>query len=217
MLHIITPLYLTEYLEKVYYSINADSDITWHLSKTKKLELPNLEFLKNDKRIKIYEVDCEENETHKKRNAVLESIKDGYFCFLDDDTIFHENMYFKYRQSSDENFTGMLIGNQLKPDGSIRLLAHKPQHMKIDTGNVLCHHSPLSVVRWPSEHIDKLNNKDSIFWTEVYKFFNDKCFLTNTAISHYNKLSNKEVYHYKPSFVLDRNGKPIKIMKQSKI
>jgi hypothetical protein len=217
MLHIITPLYLTEYLDKVYYSINADLDITWHISKTKKLDLPDHDFLKTDKRIKIYEVDCEESETHKKRNTVLETIKDGYFCFLDDDTIFHENMYIKYKQSEEQNLIGMLIGTQLKPDGTIRLLASEPKHLKIDTGNVLCHHSPLSVVRWPSSHIEKVNNKDSIFWTEAYQYFNKKCYLTDTPISHYNKLSNKLNFLYKPTFVLDRNGRPIKVMKQSRL
>ena len=217
MLHIITPLYLIEYLEKVYFSINADSDITWHISKTKKLELPDFSFLKTDKRIKIYEIDCDESETYKKRNAILENIKDGYFCFLDDDTTFHENMYIKYRQSQEQNLVGMLIGNQLFPDGKVRLLASKPQHMKIDTGNVLCHHSALSEVRWPSSHEDKVNNKDFIFWNNVYNFFGEKCYLTNDPISNYNKLSGKLSYHYTPTFVLDRNGRPIKVMSQSKI
>jgi len=217
MLHIITPLFLTEYLEKVYYSINADQDITWHIAKTNKLELPNFDFLKTDKRIKVYNIDCEESETHIKRNTVLEKIKDGYFCFLDDDTVFHENMYVKYRELKDQNFVGLLIGKQLFPDGKIRLLPSKPEHLKIDTGNVLSHHSPLSVIKWPSSHIEGVNNKDTIFWGEVYKFFNNKCFLTDTPISIYNKLSNKFNYEYTPVITLDRKGNPIRVLKQTRI
>jgi hypothetical protein len=217
MLHIITPLYLTQYLDNVYYSINADPDITWHISKTTKMELPNHEFLKNDKRIKLYEVDCEETEVYKKRNIVLESIKDGYFCFLDDDTTFHENMYVKYIKSKEQNFVGMLIGNQLMPNGSTRIVASKPAHLKIDTGNVLSHHSPLSEVRWPSSHTEGVNNKDSIFWTDVYNFFGQKCYLTNTPISHYNKLSNKLNYMMQPTLKVDKRGNLIKIFKETRI
>jgi hypothetical protein len=217
MLHIITPLYLTQYLDKVYYSINADADITWHISKTTKMELPNHDFLKNDKRIKLYEVDCEETDVHIKKNVVLDTIKDGYFCFLDDDTTFHENMYIKYIKSKEQNFVGMLIGNQLMPNGTTRLVASKPDHLKIDTGNVLCHHSALSQVRWTSTYIDGVNNVDSIFWTEVYNFFGQKCYLTTTPISNYNKLSGKLNLMIKPTYKVDSRGNLIKIYKESRI
>jgi hypothetical protein len=217
MLHIITPLYLTQYLDKVYYSINADADITWHISKTTKMDLPNHDFLKNDKRIKLYEVDCEETDVHIKKNVVLDTIKDGYFCFLDDDTTFHENMYIKYIKSKEQNFVGMLIGNQLMPNGTTRLVASKPDHLKIDTGNVLCHHSALSQVRWTSTYIDGVNNVDSIFWTEVYNFFGQKCYLTTTPISNYNKLSGKLNLMIKPTYKVDSRGNLIKIYKESRI
>jgi len=216
MLHIVTPLYLTEYLEKIWYSINADQDITWHIAKTKTLQLPDYSFLKTDRRIKIYEVDCEESETHKKRNAIFEKINNGYFCLLDDDTVFHENMYIKYRIAKDENFRGMLIGKQLMPDGSVRLEPHKPEHLYIDSGNVLCYHSPLSQVKWPETHKNGVNNKDSIFWEEVYEFFNKECFFTNEPISIYNKLSGKLNNLFTYEVFLDKNGKPKKIQNFNK-
>ena len=75
MLHIVTPLFYPQYLEKIWYSINADTDITWHIAKTKTLQLPDYSFLKTDRRIKIYEVDCDESEVYKKRNAIFEKIK----------------------------------------------------------------------------------------------------------------------------------------------
>ena len=89
MLHIITPLYRFNLLEQIYNSILMNDDIIWHISKSNKREELDYDFLKKDKRIKLYNIDCDDNEIYKKRNVVFDNIKDGYFCFLDDDTIFH--------------------------------------------------------------------------------------------------------------------------------
>ena len=67
MLHIITPLYRFDLLENVYNSILGNNDITWHISKSSKREELDYNFLKKDKRIKIYNVDCEDSDTTKKQ------------------------------------------------------------------------------------------------------------------------------------------------------
>ena len=133
-LHIITPTYRFENLESIYNSILINDDIIWHISKSNKREELNFDFIKKDKRIKIYNVNCEDNEIYKKRNFVFDYIKNGYFCFIDDDTIFHENMYMKYLECVENNFIGMLIGEQLNYCGKLRLIASKPVFNKIDTG-----------------------------------------------------------------------------------
>ena len=188
MLHIITPLYRPENLELIYNSIYADNDITWHISKSSKTEKIKNNFINTDKRIKVYEVDCLDSDTTSKRNIVLENIKDGYFCFLDDDTIFHENMYMKYRECVDHAFVGMLIGEQLDYREKLRLIASKPVFGHIDTGNVLSHTKCLSICRWPLKHIPKVNQKDFLFWDSVYDFYGKKCGIWNQPISYYNKL-----------------------------
>lgn len=192
MLHIITPLYRYENLEKIYYSILLNDDITWHISKIKSRKLPKLDFLSEDKRIKLYEIEADDTETCKKRNVVLESIKNGYFCFLDDDTLFHESMYEKYLQCKNSNFVGMLVGSQIGPNGEIRLNASHPVYQEIDTGNVLCHFSVLTEVKWPCKHIEIVSNKDFLFWSDVYRFYDFKCALTDTTISFYNKISGRD-------------------------
>ena len=73
MLHIITPAYRFENLDKIYNSIYMDDDITWHISKSNNRELLSHDFIKTDNRIKIYNVNCEDNETYKKRNSALET------------------------------------------------------------------------------------------------------------------------------------------------
>ena len=192
MLHIITPAYRFENLEVIYNSIYADSDITWYISKSNKRENINFDFIKNDKRVVLYDLDCEDNEIYKKRNFVFERINDGYFCFLDDDTIFHENMYMKYKECEENKFIGMLVGEQLNPINELRLIASPPKYMFIDTGNVLAHTSCLKECRWPETHIPKVNQKDFLFWDSVYNFYGKKCAIWNQPISYYNKLSKDD-------------------------
>ena len=179
VLHIITALYRFEYLEKIYNSIFMDDDIVWHISKSNKREDLSNDFIKTDKRIRLYNVDCEDTDTTSKRNVVLETINDGYFCFLDDDTIFHENMYIKYRECLEQNFVGMLVGEQTDWDGKLRLIATYPVFNRIDTGNVIAHHSCLKECRWPSTHIKGLNQKDYLFWNSVFEFYDKKCGILN--------------------------------------
>lgn len=188
MLHIITPLYRPENLGKIYESIPAESDIFWHITKSNKTKKPNNSFLSTDKRIVLYDVDCEDNEIYKKRNAVFESIKDGYFCLVDDDTIFHVGMYQAYLECNLKNFIGMIVGTQINWQEKVRLTPRKPIYSKIDTGNVLAHSSCLQEVRWPSTHTPGKNEKDFLFWEAVYNFYGQKCELTNKIISVYNIL-----------------------------
>ena len=188
MLHIITPLYRPTNLPKVYTSIFKSDDIIWHISKSSKVPDPEYDFLKNDKQVKLYNVDCEDSDTTSKRNFVLEKIKTGYFCFLDDDTILHENMYIKYLECKEHNFIGMIVGEQTDNDGKLRLIASKPVYSRIDTGNVITHHKCLEVCKWPTNHQPGVNQKDFLFWESVYNYYGNKCGIWNQPISYYNKL-----------------------------
>ena len=190
-LHIITALYRFENLEKIYNTIFMDEDIVWHISKSNKREELTNDFFKTDKRIRLYNVDCEDTDTTSKRNVVLETINDGYFCFLDDDTIFHENMYLKYRECLENRFIGMMVGEQTDWDGKLRLIASYPKYGRIDTGNVIAHHSCLTDCKWPKTHTPKVNQKDFLFWESVYNYYGKKCAIWNKPISYYNQISKK--------------------------
>jgi hypothetical protein len=191
MLHIITPLYRFEFFEDIYNSILMNDDITWHVSKSNNREDLNYDFLKKDKRIKIYNVNCEDTEPFKKRREVLKNIKDGYFCFLDDDTVFHENMYLKYMECLKNNFVGMIVGEQIDTDGKLRLIASYPKYGRIDVGNVISHHSCLKFCEWPEVDVPGRPQKDFLFWDSVYNFYGKKCGIWNQPISYYNKLRPK--------------------------
>lgn len=188
MLHIITPLYRYENLPKIYSSILISDKITWHISKISSKPDPEYDFIKKDKMIKLYNVDCDDTDTTSKRNAVLKNIKNGYFCFLDDDTIFHENMYLKYLECVENNFVGMIVGEQIDNDNKLRLIASKPVYEKIDTGNIISHTKCLEICEWPSFYQPGINQRDFLFWESVYTYYGKKCGIWNQPLSFYNKL-----------------------------
>ena len=187
-LHIVTILYRFEYIENVYNSILMNDDIVWHICISNKRKDFEFSKINKDKRIKFYSVDCEDNDTTLKRNTILSQITDGYFCFLDDDTIFHENMYIKYLECKEENFKGMIVGEQLDKNGKLRLIASPPKYMRIDVGNVIAHWECLKECKYPQTYTPGKDAKDFLFWESVYKYYNNKCGIWNQPISHYNKL-----------------------------
>ena len=97
MLHIITRAYRYHLLDEVYNSIPKHEDIIWHIGKTSRRESLTNNFIEDD-RVIVYEVDCDDCDITPKTNKILDHITDGYFCFLDDDTYFYDNMYFAYEK-----------------------------------------------------------------------------------------------------------------------
>lgn len=188
MLHLITPVYRPSYLEKVYNSIPSNKDIIWHISKSKKTKEFNFDFLTEDSRIKLYEIDCEDRDIISKRNVIFDKISDGYIHLLDDDTEFHENMYTVYQKYSNENFVGMIVGQQLNKNRTVRLSAKTPPLVgAIDTGNVLCHSIVLKTIRWGNNEKSPRMPRDFYFWKRTYEFFGTAEKI-NEPISLYNSL-----------------------------
>jgi len=196
MLHIITALYRPQYIKDVYKSIPKSKDIIWHVSKSSKTEPIDLSFIdKSDDRVKIYETECSDTESFLKKREVLSKINDGYFCFLDDDTIFYENMYNVYEIFKYEKYIGMIIGGQIWSNGSVRLNPSVPIFSKIDTGNVLCHHSCLKNVLYPL-NIEPGKARDFQFWRDIFVYFNYKTILINEPVSIYNFLRKDQCFLY---------------------
>jgi len=187
MLHIVTPLYRYNLLHKVYASIPDGDDITWHIARTSRRDAENfLDFIRNDDRIKYYELDCSDSDTTTKRNACFAEIKNGYFCLIDDDTEFHPGMYETYKKCLESNFVGMMIGEQLWIDGRTRLKAGPPTIARVDAGNVLAHNSCLSECKWPVK-TEGSCCWDYLFWNDVHNFYGGYKTIDST-ISIYNSI-----------------------------
>lgn len=187
MLHIITRAYRYSLLNGVYNSIPKHNDITWHIGKSSHRESFTHKFIE-DHRVIIYEVDCEDSDITPKTNQILEKITDGYFCFLDDDTYFHNNMYFCYQKFQKQNFTNMIIGQQLTKSMNFRLQPSIPIKGRIDIANVLCHHSLLKDTRFQTENEENKGCKDYFFWREIFEKNNNSAFLIMRVLSVHNGL-----------------------------
>lgn len=190
MLHLVTPLYHFDLLKKVYKTIPPHADIIWHIAVSSQREKVPYNFVYNDPRIKLYEVDCADNDTTTKRNVVFENINEGFFYLLDDDTVFMPQLYELYLQVSAEGFNGMVVGNQ-KHYCFKNNLKHAiyptadPETTHIDSGMVLCYYTVLSKVRWKKDCFPR----DYTFWSNCYSFFADeKTKTVNQTISIYNAL-----------------------------
>ena len=184
MLHIITPLFRYDLLDKVYQSIPKHTDIIWHIAKTTHREKLVHEFIYTDERIKLYEINCLDSDIVAKRNTIFSQIRDGFFYLLDDDTIFLNELYLIYKKYSEAGFTGMILGNN--NFNKKKFLSVDPFFTYVDTGRVLCHASVLKVVKgeWST-----LYPRDCLFWSKCYEFFGENSFIyLNETISTYNYL-----------------------------
>jgi hypothetical protein len=182
MLHIVTPLFRYDLLDKVYRTIPAHDDIVWHIAKTSRRARLENQFLLDDPRIRLYEIDCPDTDIVAKRNAMFEHIKEGYFFLLDDDTICLDEMYRVYQEYSSKNFIGMIVGkNNL---AGVTAPSLDPGDNRIDTGAVVCHHAVLREVRWEwtTEYA-----RDRYFWSRCFAYFgNENTIVLNRTISAYN-------------------------------
>ena len=183
MLHIITRAYRFDMLQNIYNSLPKVKDIHWHICKSNQREDMDYDFLK-EPFISVYSIDCLDSDRTAKTNYCFNQIKDGYFCLVDDETIFHEHMYRFYKMCAERGFIGMIIGEQLNADGTLRLKAQPPVQGGIDTGQCLAHSSVLKEVKWPAT---KTLLRDFIFWCNAYIHFNKNCICANRPISWYNK------------------------------
>lgn len=180
-----------QFLRQIYNSIPHETDIIWHIAKSSRT--PPLEDLQ-DERVKVYELDCEDTDTPFKMNSIFEKIveqgTDSYFCILDDDTIFHEGMYKLYNLYKNKAF--MIIGRQVDKDMITRLYGTLPYECAIDSGNVLCHSSVLTVEKWGEKHWDEVYHADFDFWNRCFKHFGiTRTDIVEDAISIYNLYSEK--------------------------
>jgi hypothetical protein len=189
MLHIITPIFRTQNIQRIYDTIPKKANIVWHISFVKSRENEiNIENQTEYPIIIKYPIECDDTDTISKRNAPFSNIKNGYFCMLDDDTVFLNEMYILYYEMIRDNFIGMAVGHQLTKNGKTRLGATAPASARIDTGNAIAHHSCLKNCKWAANPQNERLPKDYVFWDSVYNFFNRKCRLVNKNISIYNKL-----------------------------
>lgn len=194
MLHILTITSRFNLLDKIYETIPSHRDIRWHLAKSNLREPLKHDFVKNDPRVIVYEVDCLDTDRAAKRNALFELMQDGYFYMLDDDTIFLEETYRIYKEFSEKSFVGMIVGNQRLGKYFYMNRAEYPNvnpiKTSLDTGMVICHHSVLAQgIRYEPIGFYPM---DHLFWSKCFAFYGkENTVLVKKDISMYNYFSPK--------------------------
>jgi hypothetical protein len=211
MLHIVTPLFRTEHLDRIYASLATYPDVVWHIAKISRRPPLTNAFLA-DSRVRVYELDCADNDTITKRNHAFEQIRDGYFYLLDDDTLLHPNLYPLYEQCAREGFVGMVVGCAYRRKMGVRYTGVAPVSVRttIDTGMVLSHHRVLRQVRWAYQ--PGVPN-DVNFWHRCHLFFGPEATRTTPkTIAYYNHFGphirvRKRLFGY--SLMLDIYNGPV--------
>jgi hypothetical protein len=182
MLHLVTPLFRYDLIERVYQTIPAHDDVVWHIAKTSRRARLTHDFLDRDPRIRLYEVDCQDTDIVTKRNTIFAQIREGYFFLLDDDTICLEEMYAVYKEYSSANFVGMIVGGNNLSRASMP--STDPALNRLDTGAAICFHSVLSEVKW--EWTSRYA-RDRYFWSRCFAYFGEQhTVVVNRTISAYN-------------------------------
>lgn len=184
VLHIVTPLFRYDLLERVYRSIPPHDDIVWHLAKTSRRPPLTHEFVARDARIRVHEIDCDDADIVTKRNTMFAAIADGYFYLLDDDTVCVEEMYRVYRDYSAAGFEGLIVGGSNL--NRARRPSVDPAMNRLDTGAAICFHTVLRHVAWAwsAEYA-----RDRLFWSRCFAFYGpDRTVVVDRTISAYNHL-----------------------------
>ncbi|MEP7117189.1 MAG: hypothetical protein ABI880_06395 [Acidobacteriota bacterium] len=184
MLHIVTPLFRHELLDRVYRSLPPHDDVVWHLVTSSRRPAPDHPFLRADPRIRVYAIDCDDADIVAKRNTAFAAIRDGYFYLLDDDTLCLPELYRVYAEYSAAGFEGMIVGSTTMVRA--RLPSLDPAVNRLDAGAVLCSQSVLRTVhwQWSADY-----PRDRLFWTACFAHFGPgRTVVVDRTISAYNAL-----------------------------
>jgi hypothetical protein len=144
-MHVLTACTRVENLEKVAWSLlgYGTLDIRWHLR---------------------FDLDHQFVGGQRLKNEMLDEVKDGWVCFLDDDTVMHPSLLRRFDQTSAqlEDMDGLVVSQERR---SGRILHADQKNVTvggIDVGQVILHRQLIADTRIP-EHYDG----DGMFLQEV--------------------------------------------------
>lgn len=158
-LHVLTAVTRPRNLNRILGSLRAwgDADFIWHIRFDEEQQHVGGQAVKN---------------------AMLDSISDGWVWFLDDDTIAHPAFYARVREAS--GFASAVVVDQLRADG--RILTASPQNVQvneIDIGQAVIRRDRIGSHRIPEEYAGDgyflevvLDRPNTVFLNETLSFHN---------------------------------------------
>jgi len=179
MLNIITIAWNRVYLEELEKTI--PKECTWWISVSDEntRNISGFYLPQNTKLIRT------RNDWYSRVSSVFSHLEniEGYFCFVDNDTLFHEGMKNAYNTVK----KNMLIGKQAYCNEKIRLNQNIPICGHIDMGNVLCNNNVLKSVQY--EYKEGIS--DYILWNKCFNYLGGDIELSDKVISYYNYQRNQ--------------------------
>jgi hypothetical protein len=179
-LNIITPCTRPENLKRISESINIPTEhyrwiVVFDMDKVNPELIPdNCEY--------HYYRNPESKVGNDQRNYALDFIKDGKVYFLDDDTLFHPELW-----DSVKNYDNDFISfAQSDKNNNIRVTGQKIMVNHIDSGCVVLSRELIGNTRWNKE----LYNADGVFFVENYNKSKTYGYIQK-VLSIYNQLRNE--------------------------
>lgn len=195
MLNIVTVGFNHDFLEPLYNSIPKEEDVIWYVHTHEDNTQP--EFLMNKNITWIRSNESTDFSNFDRRinilfKEVLNTDPSGHFQIVDEDTLYNPNAYKLYKENQDVN--GLIIGNQVYCNGTLRLRNCVPSGGYIDTGSCISSVSLLNYVEWDNK---KTMTPDAKFWLRCYNFAKQVKFI-DEPLSFYNaqlnQLDEQDIY-----------------------
>jgi hypothetical protein len=178
-LNLITPCSRPENLLKISSQIPIIEDLIWWIvfDSAKPINIS----LNYPPQTNIHYYNDDSKAGNGQRNYALDLITEGYIYFLDDDTIPKEKLFEIWKTLPPNQFA---IGQQLFPDGTLRLDARMPELNHIDSGCCIIDRKIIGKNRWEYG----MYAGDGEFYISCALGNEDKIILINEPISIYNAL-----------------------------
>lgn len=113
------------------------------------------------------------------KNAMLDSITDGWVWFLDDDTLAHPSLYSAVERIADSGLASAVVVSQDRHDG--RILEAAPENVavnEIDIGQAVMHRDLIGRKRIPEtyagdgEFLEAVLDGGAVYLNEILSFHN---------------------------------------------
>lgn len=160
MIHFITPLYRYNNIKRMYINILPQiSEFRWHLIEgSNSIGDDDLDFLKNDERVKFYKIETKHIWGHEQRNYFISNIPadDLDWCyFLDDDNMITGDLVDVYNtDGADPNLDIILFSQKAGMTDKIRIIATGTNNLRCggsDIGSYLVRYRLIKNISIPYE------------------------------------------------------------------
>ena len=193
MINLITPLYRYSNLKIVYSSIVHQTDnFNWFLIEgSHSIKNENIDFLKNDERVKFFKINTEYTWGHEQRNFFIKNIKcdDKDWCyFLDDDNIITNDLIIDSINEYETDYGIILFSQKQGLTEKMRLYGYEG-HLKLGTCDIGSFIIRYGLLKNTFIYGEGSRNSDGHYCEQIASIPNVKIKYSDGKFVRYNALS----------------------------